>query len=139
MKIALIAEKTNNYDLKYYAMNTLKTKFRMNGLPYTLLKRNDKVALFGIGGDCSPEIRQWEVDKIYIRKDKYVEREGIATNEQVGRDLIRCFMNEEKALKYFDELTTRLNLLQGVQKTLSGVQENAEIMILVQQAVNAQP
>ena len=31
-------------------MNTLKTRFRLSGLPYTLLKRNEVVALYGIGG-----------------------------------------------------------------------------------------
>ena len=31
-------------------MKTLKTQFRLNGLPYTLLKRNEVVALYGIGG-----------------------------------------------------------------------------------------
>jgi hypothetical protein len=76
-------------------MKTLKTQFRMNGLPYTLLKRNDKVPLYGIGGYYSDKIRHWEVDKIYIRKDKYGEREAIATNEQFGRDRSRCFMSEK--------------------------------------------
>ena len=32
-------------------MNKLKEQFRLNSLPYTLLKRNDKVALYGIGGE----------------------------------------------------------------------------------------
>jgi hypothetical protein len=62
-------------------MKTLKTKFRMNGLSYTLLKRNDKVALYGIGGTYTDEILHWEVDKIYIRKDQFGERESIPTNE----------------------------------------------------------
>ena len=26
-------------------------QFNMNGLPYTLIKRNNKVALYGIGGE----------------------------------------------------------------------------------------
>jgi hypothetical protein len=72
-------------------MKILKTKFRMNGLPYTLLKRNDKVALYGIGGDYSEKIRYWEVDIIYIRKDKYGEREHIAKNDDFGRDRSRCY------------------------------------------------
>ena len=55
-------------------MNTLKMQFRINGLPYTLIKRNDKVALYGIGGEFTDKILHWEVDIIYIRKDKYGER-----------------------------------------------------------------
>jgi hypothetical protein len=67
----------------------------MNSLPYTLLKRNEVVALYGIGGTYTDKILHWEVDKIYIRKDKYGEREAIATNEQFGRDRSRCFMDEK--------------------------------------------
>ena len=52
-------------------MKTLKTQFRLNGLPYTLIKRNDKVALYGIRGEFKDKILHWEVDIIYIRNDKY--------------------------------------------------------------------
>jgi hypothetical protein len=48
-------------------MKTLETKFRLNGLPYTLLKRNDIVALYGIGGTFTNEILHYEVDIIYTR------------------------------------------------------------------------
>jgi hypothetical protein len=37
-------------------MKTLKTRFSMNGLPYTLLKRNEVVALYGIGGEHTDKI-----------------------------------------------------------------------------------
>jgi hypothetical protein len=37
-------------------MNTLEMQFRMNGLPYTLIKRNDKIALYGIGGEYTDKI-----------------------------------------------------------------------------------
>jgi hypothetical protein len=47
-------------------MKILKTEFRMNGLPYTLLKRNDVVALYGLGGTYTDEILHWEVDIIYV-------------------------------------------------------------------------
>ena len=66
-------------------MKTLKTQFRMNGIPCTLIKRIDKVALYGIGDDFTDEIRHWEVDIIYIRKDKYGEREHIAKNDDFGQ------------------------------------------------------
>ena len=89
-------------------MKTLKTQFRLNGLPYTLLKRNEVVALYGIGGTYTDEILHWEVDIIYIRKDKYGIREHIATNEQFGRDRGRCFANEQLALEWYDKLTAEL-------------------------------
>lgn len=65
-------------------MKKLKESFRLNCLPYTLLKRNDVAALYGIGGTNTDKILHWEVDIIYIRKDKYVEREGIPTNGQLA-------------------------------------------------------
>jgi hypothetical protein len=117
-------------------MKTLKTSFRLNGLPYTLLQRNEVVALYGIGGEYTDEIRHWEVDKIQIRNDQHGERESIPTNEQFGRDLSRCFNDKEKALRYFDELTTRLNLLQGVSKVVTGVAQNTEVMLEYQLEVN---
>jgi hypothetical protein len=107
-------------------MKTLKTHFRMNGMPYTLLKRNNKVALYGIGGDFSDEIRHWEVDIIYIRKDKYGEREAIAKNDDFGRDRSRCFMNEKLALEYYDKLTSDLS--QGVLKSIAGSGDNVEVI-----------
>jgi hypothetical protein len=110
-------------------MKTLKTQFRMNGLPYTLLKRNEVVALYGIGGTYTDEIHHWEVSKIYIRRDKYGIREALPTNEKFGRDLSRCFMKEELALRYFDELTSILNKGKGVAKVVTGVVPNTEVMV----------
>ena len=107
-------------------MKILKEHFRMNGLPYTLLKRNDKVALYGIGGEFTDEILHWEVDIIYIRKDKYGEREHIAKNDDFGRDRSRCFMDQKLALKYYDKLTS--NLSQGVPKVIAGVGQNNEVI-----------
>jgi hypothetical protein len=105
-------------------MNTLKTQFRMNGLPYTLIKRNDKVALYGIGGEFTDKILHWKVDIIYIRKDKYGEREHIANNENFGIDRSRCYIRKDIAYNYFNKLTNDLhkerNLPQGGQKLPQG-------------------
>ena len=109
-------------------MNTLKIQFNMNGLPYTLIKRNDKVALYGIGGTYTNEILHWEVSKIYIRKDKYGIRESLPPNEKFGRDLSRCFMNKDKAYRYFDRLTDLINQGKGVAKVVTGVTENVEVI-----------
>ena len=111
-------------------MKTLKESFRLNGLPYTLIKRNDVVALYGIGGTYTDKILHYEVDIIYIRKDKFGEREHIANNENFGIDRSRCFNKKAKALKYFDKLTEELlaerNLPQGVLKLTTGVEENVD-------------
>jgi len=119
-------------------MKTLKDSFRLNNLPYTLLKRNEVVALYGIGGEFTDEIIHWEVDIIYIRNDQYGEREHIATNDTFGRDRSRCFNNKEKALNYYDELTTELikerNLSQGVLKIIAGVGQNAGVISEYQMA-----
>jgi hypothetical protein len=113
-------------------MKTLKTSFRLKELLYTLMKRNDVVALYGIGGTYSDEINHYEVDIIYIRKDKYGEREAIADNENFGKDRSRCFKNTDLAYKYFDKLTTDLrnekNLSQGESKSITGVEENNEVV-----------
>lgn len=107
-------------------MKTLKTQFMLNGLPYTLLKRNEVVALCGIGGTYTDKILHWEVDTIYIRNDKYGVREAIPSNGQFGRDRSRCFANEKLALEWYDKLTSEL--YQGVVKGVSGVAENAEVV-----------
>jgi hypothetical protein len=106
-------------------MKILKTYFWMNALPYALLKRNDKVVLYGIGGTHTDKIIHLEVGLIYIRKDQYGEREAIATNEQFGRDRGRCFRDEKLAQKYYDNLTSEL--YQGVVKVVSGVEESNEV------------
>jgi hypothetical protein len=114
-------------------MKTLQPNFRFNSLPYTLLKRNDKVALYGIGGTYSKEILHWEVDIIYTRKDKYGERETIAKNSDFGRDRSRCFNSYDQALEYYDQLTAELMMVrilsQGVPKSIAGVEENAELVL----------
>ena len=113
-------------------MKQLKESFRLNGLPYTLLKRNDVVALYGIGGEFTDKILHYEVDIIYIRKDKFGLREHIADNDTFGRDRSRCYKNKDKALEYFDELTAELrkerNLSQGVPKSVAGVEENTGVI-----------
>jgi hypothetical protein len=113
-------------------MKTLKTGFMLNSLPYKLLKRNDVVALYGISGTYTDELLHYEVDIIYIRNDKYGEREHIADNENFGRDRSKCFIRIDLADKYFLKLTSDLqkekNLSQGVPKVITGVRRNTEVM-----------
>ena len=105
-------------------MKLLKERFKLNGLQYTLLKRNELVAICGIGGTYTNEPRHFEVSKIYIRNDQYGIRESLPSNEQFGRDLSRSFNDYESALRYFDELT---KLYQVVSKVVSGVEENIKV------------
>jgi hypothetical protein len=63
-------------------IKTLKTSFRLYGLTYTLLERNEYVALFGISETFADEILHYEVDVINIRKDRYGEMESIAGVEE---------------------------------------------------------
>lgn len=103
-------------------MKLLKENFRRDGLLYTLLKRNDMVALYSIGGTNSDKVTHYEVCKAYIRKDRFGERESLPTNEQFGRDRSRCFIRYTSALNYFDELT---NLYHRVPKVFTEVKEAA--------------
>ena len=113
-------------------MKQLEESLRLNGLLYTMIKRNEYVALYGIGGEYTDKPISYEVDIIYIRNDKYGEREHIATNGVFGRDRSRCFNNEEKALEYYDGLSARLmeerNLSQGVPKPIAGVGQNDKVI-----------
>jgi hypothetical protein len=109
-------------------MKELEAKFTLNGLPYTLLKRNDVVALYGIGGTYTEEILHYEVSKIHVRNDQYGLRESLPSNERFGRDGSSCFNDLESANRYFDELTTRLNLSQRGPRFMSGVQDNVLVI-----------
>jgi hypothetical protein len=113
-------------------MKILKTQFRMNELPYTLLKRNEVVALYGIGGTYTDKILHYEVDIIYHRKDKYGEREHISKNDDSGRDRSRSYNRKDQAEEYFNELTARLMmeriLSQRVVKSIAEVGDNVEVI-----------
>jgi hypothetical protein len=107
-------------------MKLLDESFRREGLLYKLLKRNEAVALYGIGGHFSDEVKSYEVDKIYIRKDIWAEdREHIPSNELFGKDRSRWFPAKEQALDYFDELTIKLKQAPRVLKAVTGVREAA--------------
>ena len=110
-------------------MQELKKSFKLNGLPYTLLKRNDVVAMYGVGGEYTDKILHYEVSKIYIRKpDKYCTkyREALPTNEKFGTDGSKCYKDQKLAYEYFDVLTGILNRGKGVPKVVTGVEEKVE-------------
>ena len=113
-------------------MKQLKESFKLNGLQYILIKRNEYVALYCIAGEYTDKILHYEVSIIYIRKDQYEERERIAKNDDFGRDRSRCYNNKDIALKYYDKLSARLkeerNLSQGVPKPIAGVEQNDNLI-----------
>jgi hypothetical protein len=92
----------------------LKETFRKNELPYQLIKRNEAVALYGVGGIYTDKILHYEVCQIYIQKagdrfgKHFPETEILPGNEKFGRDKSRAIVNYEDAVKYYDELTTTL-------------------------------
>lgn len=107
-------------------MERLKESFKLNKLQYTLLKRNDVVALFGIGGTYTDKAIHYEVSKIHIRKaDNYCnyDRESVPNNDQFIRDGSRCFNDLETAEYYFDKLTEKVKRLQVVPKAVTGAKQ----------------
>ena len=68
-------------------MKKLEESFKLNGLQYTLIKRNEHVALFGIGGTYTDMILSFEVARIKIRKDEPGIREHVAANCDFGLEV----------------------------------------------------
>lgn len=95
-------------------MKKLKESFKKNGLPYQLLKRNDVVALYGVGGTYTDKILHYEVCKIHFRKagtfkdQLFRESEVLPSNEKFGKDGSLAILNYQEALTYFDQLTATL-------------------------------
>ena len=89
-------------------MKTLKTQFSKNGLDYTLLKRNDKIALFQLGHLPDPD--GYEVCRIYIMRPhkafgvEFEESEIITSNDQFHADGSGAFRSLDSALKHYDKL-----------------------------------
>jgi hypothetical protein len=93
-------------------MKILKTKFRKNGLDYTLLKRTDKLALFQLGLSSVPD--GYEVCRIYIMRPHkafgvdFEESEIISSNDQFLFDGSGSFRSLDNVLKHFDKLSEKL-------------------------------
>lgn len=102
----------------------LKEHFIKNGLPYTFIKRNDYVCLYGIGGTYTDKVICYEVLKIQVRNDKYGIREALPSNEQFGRDGSASFISLKQAEKYYTLLTDALSSLSERKNTLKGNTKN---------------
>ena len=113
-------------------MKKLDESFKLNGLQYTLIKRNEYVALYGIAGTYTDKIINYEIARIKIRNDDYEIREHVAANCDFGLEGSRCYNDDQKALEYYEELSTTLrkerNLSQGVAKAIAGVGQNEKVI-----------
>ena len=105
-------------------MDVIKNMFRKNGLPYHLIRRNELVALYGVGGTFTDQILHYEVCRIHIRNDQYGFREALPSNDQFGRDGSLAIINLDEALRYFEELTSSLELsVETSNCDKSGIEE----------------
>lgn len=94
-------------------MEKLKESFSRKNLGYTLLRRNDLLAIFGVSGTFTDDILHYEVVMIRIRDDQYGHRESVPSDEEFGKTKPdRHFQKMDEALSYFDEWTVKL--MQGV-------------------------
>ena len=96
-------------------MEKLKESFNRQNLRYTLLKRDEQLAIFGISGTFNYNILHYEVVMVRIRDDQYGHRESVPSDEEFGKTKPdRHFQKIVEALTYFDEWTARL--MQGVRE-----------------------
>jgi hypothetical protein len=109
-------------------MIPLKAIFKFNKLLYTLLKRNEYVALYGIGGTADIEAERFEVFKILIHSDESGVIELVPSNSdiQLRESQLKCFNDFKSALKYFNRLAARIKLYHRILKVITGVEENVE-------------
>jgi hypothetical protein len=104
-------------------MKQLPETFRKNELPYTLIKRNDVVALYGVSGTYTEKILHYEVCQIHHQRGRvfrgvvWEAGESLPSDERFGRDGSRAIKNLDEALTYFDELTEKLKLVHRPQKS----------------------
>ena len=104
-----------------HSVQKLKTEFRKNGLSYTLIKRNNTVALFGVSGTFTDQILHFEVCKIKTVQagemfgKSFPAHEVIPGNEMFGKEGSRAIVQRNEAELYFDTLTQRINTANKAQ------------------------
>ena len=107
-------------------MKILKTKFRKNDLFYTLICRNDKVALYETRQEKDMARCHYEVARIYIRPAHtaigvdFEEAEVLTSNEKFSYDGSGAFIKKDNAIKHFNELSV---FLANIQATRTNVQD----------------
>jgi len=101
-------------------MKILKTHFRKNDLFYTLICRNDKVAMYETRQDEDQIRCHYEVARIYIRPAHtafdvdFEEAEVLTSNDQFFYDGSGAFIKKDNAMKYFLKLSKELD--RGVKQ-----------------------
>ena len=102
-------------------MKILKTKFRKNDLFYTLICRNDKVALYKTRQEEDMTRCHYEVARIYVKPEhtaigvKFEETEVLTSNEKFFHDGSGAFIKKDNAMKHFNELSANLVNLQAAR------------------------
>ena len=95
-------------------MKILKTKFRKNDLFYTLICRNDKVAMYETRQDEDSVLCDYEVARIYIMPAltaigvNFEEAEVLTSDEKFFHDGSGAFIKKENAMKHFLKLSKSL-------------------------------
>jgi len=95
-------------------MKILKTHFRKNDLFYTLICRNDKVAMYETRQDEDSDRCHYEVTRIYIRPAHtafdvtFEKAEVLTSNDQFFYDGSGSFLKKDDAMKHFLQLTNEL-------------------------------
>jgi len=108
-------------------MKILKEKFRKNDLFYTLICRNDKVALYATRQDETSLHYHYEVARIYVKPAhtaigvEFKEAEVLTSNEKFFYDGSGAFIDKNKAIKHFNELSDKLTRMPK-QPLLPGVE-----------------
>jgi hypothetical protein len=95
-------------------MKILKTHFRKNDLYYTLIDRNDKVAIYETRQEKDSDRCHYEVTRIYIRPAHtalnvdFEEAEVLTSNDQFFYDGSGSFIEQDNAMKHFLQLSKEL-------------------------------
>ena len=95
-------------------MKILETHFRKNDLYYTLIFRNDKVAIYETRLEEDSDRCHYEVTRIYIRPAHtafdvdFEEAEVLTSNEKFFYDGSGAFIKKDNAMKHFLQLTKEL-------------------------------
>jgi hypothetical protein len=95
-------------------MKILKTQFRKNDLFYTLICRNDKVAMYDTIQEKDSDRCHYEVTRIYISPAHtafdvdFEEAEVLTSNDQFFYDGCGSFIKKDNAMKHFLQLSKEL-------------------------------
>ena len=105
-------------------MEILKTSFRKNDLYYTLICRNDKVALYETRQEEDMIRCHYEVARIYIRPAHaafdvdFEEAEVLTNNDDFFYDGRSAFIKKDNAMKHFLKLSEKLHRIPKTATTL---------------------